>query len=538
VVPSPTGPAASPASPGEPSGDRILRASGIVAGCTLASRILGLVRDSLGAAFFGAGWEYGTFQLAWLLPNLFRRLFGEGALASAFIPAFARVSRAGGAPAARRLVSTVAGALIAVLGSLTVAAIAAALLLPAAWIAPLLEKEEAAGLLLELVAVFAPYLLLVCLYALATGVLNSRGRFFRPAIAPALLNSVWIGGFGVLAFARPASLAGGATLLAFFVLAGGVVQLAVQFPALRAEGFLVRPRFAGRDAEFRGVVRDMVPIVAGLSLVQVNLVVDQLMAWALVSPGANTYVYLANRLLQFPLSMVGMAVASASFPAFAERAAAGDLAGFRRAHDRTLGLVVFLAAPAGAGLFALAEPISRLLFGHGRFGPGDIDRVAAAVEMFALGVPFFCSAQILARAHYALGDVRTPVRIACVLVIANVGLNLLLVRPLGVAGLALATTLGSAANCLALGRALRRRGEGTGFASLRGRFLRSGVGAGACGLVAFAVLRAASGAGLALLPAVAASIGAGAAAAFASSALLRGGEIGDLRGALGRRRAR
>ncbi|HET6202483.1 MAG TPA: murein biosynthesis integral membrane protein MurJ [Planctomycetota bacterium] len=533
-------PAPAPVDPlavaGEATGAQILRASGVVASCTLASRVLGLVRDSLGAATFGAGWVYGAFQLGWLLPNLFRRLFGEGALASAFIPAFARASRDGGTEAARRLVASVAWALLGVLGGLAVAAAAAALLLPPRWIAPLLGEAAAAGLVLRVSAILSPYLLLVCLYALATGVLNSRGRFFPPAVAPAVLNLVWIAGFAFLALLPPGTLEEGAVLLAFFVLAGGVAQLALQLPALRSEGFLVRPRLDRNDPGFREVVRDMVPIVLGLSLVQVNLVVDQLVAWALISPGANTYVYLGNRLLQFPLSMVGMAAASASFPALAERAAARDFPGFRRALDRTLGLVVFLAAPAGAGLFVLAEPVTRLLFGHGRFGPADVAKAAGAVGMFALGVPFLCAAQILARAHYALGDTRTPVRIAAILVLVNFALNLLLVRPLGVAGLALATTLGSAANGWALARKLRARGDVPGTAGLRGSLLRSALGALACGLAAFAVRRACAGAGL--FPSVAAAVGAGAAATFVAAAWLRSGEVRDLRAAFARRRSR
>ncbi|MCI0587903.1 MAG: murein biosynthesis integral membrane protein MurJ [Planctomycetes bacterium] len=528
----PAGPAPTLAAPGEASGARLLRASGIVAGGTLASRILGLVRDSLGAAYFGAGWVYGAFQLAWLLPNLFRRLFGEGALASAFIPAFARAMRDGGKEAAGRLVAAIAGALLLVLGLLAALTAALALALPPSSIVPLLREAAAAGLVLRLSALFAPYLLLVCLYALATGVLNSRGRFFAPAIAPAVLNLVWIAGFGALALSPPSSLEEGASLLALFVLAGGVVQLALQLPALRTEGFLVRPRLDRREPEFRRVLRDMAPIVLGLSLVQVNLVVDQVVAWSLVSPGANTYVYLGNRLLQFPLSMVGMAAASASFPTLAGRAAARDLEGFSRAFGRTLSFVVLLAAPAGAGLFALAGPITDLLFGHGRFGPEDVREAAGTVAMFGLGVPFFCAAQILARAHYALGDVRRPVRIAGVLVAANLALSLLLVRRLGVAGIALATSLGSAANCLLLARGLRARGDLSASPGLGGSLLRSTLGALACGLAAFGVHRVC--AGLGLLPSVAAAIAAGGAAALATG--LRSGALRDLGEALSWRR--
>ncbi|HKB16614.1 MAG TPA: lipid II flippase MurJ, partial [Planctomycetota bacterium] len=301
-------------------------------------------------------------------------------------------------------------------------------------------------------------------------------------------------------------------------------------------GFLVRPRLDRREPAFRRVLRDMAPMVLGLSLVQVNLVVDQLVAWSLVSPGANTYIYLGNRLVQFPLSMVGMAAASASFPTLAGRAAARDYPGFARAFGRTLSLVVFLAAPAGAGLLALAGPITALLFGHGRFGPEDVRKAAGAVAMFGLGVPFFCAAQILARAHYALGDVRTPVRIAGALVVANLALNLLLVRPLGVAGLALATSLGSAANCLLLARRLRARGDLPASSGLPGSLLRSALGALVCAAAAFGVQRAC--AGLGLLPSVAAGIGAGGAGALAAAGWLGSGTLRDLREALAWRRPR
>ena len=517
------------------TGSGLLRASGLVALCTLASRVLGLVRDSLGAALFGAGWEYGVFNLAWLLPNLFRRLFGEGALASAFVPAFARALRESGDAGARRLVASVAGALIALLGLLCAAGAAAAVLLPPGAIAPLLGESRDASLLLRLSAILSPYLLLVCLYALATAILNSLGRFFLPAVAPALLNVVWIAGLGVLTLLRPATLEAAASLLAFFVLAGGVAQLALQLPALRAAGFLPRPRLDTAHAPFRGVVRDMGPIVLGLAVVQLNLVVDQAMAWAFVAPGANTYIYLGNRLMQFPLSLVGAAAATASFPALAHRAAEGDFVGFRRAHDRILGFVVFLAAPAGAGLLALAEPVVRLLFEHGRFGAEDSRAAAGAVRMYACGVPFFCAAQILTRAHYALGDVRTPVRAAVALVFANVLLNLALVRPMGVAGLALATTICSALNVAVLAVALRAREIIPPSTDLLGRLARSAIAAAGTGLVTWGCFRAAVAGGLALLPCVGAALLAGAGSHFVSALLLRSPELNEVREAVARR---
>jgi len=519
------------AGPAAPGTTRLLRAGGLVAVSTLLSRLLGLARDTGMSALFGAGPEYGAFNLAWMLPNLFRRIFGEGALSTAFVPAFVRTVEKEGKEKGRRLAGAVAGALLVVLGSLTLAGVALALGFPDAWLGRWVGGEATARLLRRLSAILFPYVLFICLYAVAAGALNSLGRFFVPALAPAALNLVWLGGVAAVAVASPATLEEAAAILAWVVLGGGVLQLGMQLPALRSLGVLPRPKWDPADPGLRSVVRTMAPMVLGVALFQVNTFVDQAMAWGFVSPGANNYVYLANRLLQFPVSLVGFAAATAAFPAFARLAANEDRRALRGAFDRTLGFVLFLALPAGAGLLALASPCVSALFEHGRFEAADRVETARAVAMYALGVPFLCAIQILARVHYALGDARTPVRISGALVFANAGLNLLLVRPLGVSGLALATTVTAALNAALLARRLDRAGLPRSR-ELRARAVRSIAAALACGALAFGASRAAESAGTAL--SLAAGVVAGIAGFLGIARALGCPELLEVGRALGR----
>jgi len=440
--------------PGSPSpkeahqeGRGVLRAGALVSGLTLVSRLLGLARDMLMAHFLGRGMAAGAFYLAWVLPNLFRRLFGEGALAAAFIPRFQKEWDREGPERARELLSQVSGSLLVLLFLLVVAGLSFLWLLPADWLASLFTRS--AGNPLEYAAAFRrlatwlfPYLLPVCFLGLLAGALQARGHFALPALAPVVLNLFWIASLllGGVAWGYRGERLG--AFLALGVLAGGAAQVLLQVPALKKKGLLVLPRPGWSSPGVKDVARNMAPALVGLAVFQVNTLLDQVMAATLVPEvGGNAVLFYANRLFQFPLALLGTSLAVASLPAFARKAGQGKLEELSSLFGLSAGTVLFLALPAALGLALLAFPLLRVLFVHpgGRFTLSDAGETARVLAFLAGGLPFVCLAQLATRVHYAMGDYRSPVRIGAVLVGVNLALNLLLVGPMGVAGLALAT---------------------------------------------------------------------------------------------------
>ena len=433
------------------------RASGIIAACTLASRILGFVRDAVCVAVFGMGTAMSAFYLAWIVPNLFRRFFGEGALAAAFIPRAATAVERGGRSALRDLLAQVHGALVVILSGAAAIGILGCWLLPPERLEGFLEPDQA-KLFLEVTATLFPYVVLVCSLALWMGALNTVQHFFAPALAPALLNLVWIlGALAVQAFAPESWNADRRVLaLAWIILCGAVLQVLVHLHFLKRERLLVWPRPRLRDPQTRAIGRSMLPVVLGLAVVQFNLILDQVMAIGFVSANANNYTYLGNRLMQFPLGVIGIAVATAVFPRLARAGERGDLAMLEESIRKAFQFVTFLAVPAACGLVFLATPITRVLFEHGKVTGADVIETARAVSFYAIGVPAFCAIHLLTRAFYALGDTRTPMRIVTRLVLCNIALNFALVFPMGVSGLALATSLTALLNAVLLGVSLAR----------------------------------------------------------------------------------
>jgi putative peptidoglycan lipid II flippase len=433
-----------------------LRAVSSISAFTLLSRVLGLARDMLMFRALGASWAMGTFVLAWTVPNMLRRLLGEGALSASFLPAFTTSLERNGAPAARSLLASVAGQLVRWLAFLTLAVWIACWLVPAVWLGREdggVSAAESGGLLLTLIAILFPYVLLICLAAIYTGALNALGVFGWPAALPVVLNVFWIGGL----FAAQALFPGDATAvtiaLAFCLVGGGVVQLALACGLLRRRGFLPWPRLPVAGDPAHAVFRNTVPTLIGMSIVQVNVLVDQSIAYYLIDPGANSHIYLANRLLLFPHALTGLALATVAFPRFALLASREDLASLRdymrRAQDATL----LLSVPASVGLMLVAGDFIEVFFAHGRFTSGDAAVAADTTFFLVAGLPFIGGAQLYTRALYALGDLTTPVRIGAALLPVNIALNLLFVLGLdrGVPGLTLATSICAALGMLAQG---------------------------------------------------------------------------------------
>ena len=430
----------------------VVSAVGSIGLATLASRVLGYTRDMVVARAFGAGPVTDAFFVAFRIPNLLRRLLAEGALSTAIIPVFTAYLTRESAPVVARMLRAVAGA-----GTLTLCAVSVLGVVAAPWIVTVMAPGWAAdppllALAARLTRVMFPYILLVGLAALAAGILNAHHRFFTAALGPAVLNLGMIGAVLLLA-ARvdPPILS-----LALGVLIGGVGQLLVQLPEVKRLGLPLCPSAEWSHPALRTIARRLAPAAFGLAAVQITVVVNTLLA-SLLPAGSVSYLYYADRVMEFPLGVFGIALATAALPSMAAQAARGDHRALGDTVNFSLRLAAFIAVPAAVGLIALGAPIVGLLFQRGRFGPEEAAATTLALMGYAVGLPAFSATRIAAQTFYALGDTRTPVLLGFVSVAANVALALGLMWPLGHAGLALASSLSSYVNLLGLGWRLRVR---------------------------------------------------------------------------------
>lgn len=440
---------------------RVARRAGAVGAATLLSRVLGLVRDQVMATLFGAGFATDAFNVAFRIPNLLRDLFAEGAMSSSFVPTFTETHAKKGEAEAWALGRQLMMTLLAVL--LGLCAIG--------WIAaPALVHLFAAGferipgkleLTVQLTRVMLPFLPAVALAAAAMGMLNARGVFGVPALAPAMLNvGMIVFGVGLIPACRslgqPPILA-----MAIGVTLGGLLQFLCQLPSLYRAGFRWRFEWPSGHPGVRRVAALMVPATIGLAATQVNLVVSTVIA-SMLEQGSVSYLYYAFRLMQLPIGVFGVALATVSMPALSRAAVDQDMRALKTTLSATLRLVFLLTVPAALFLAVLARPIIALLFEHGRFEWFHTRQTADALIMYCVGLPAFAAVGVLTRTFYALGDTRSPVRASFVSVGLNLALNLLFIGPLafiglGHRGLALATSLTSIANLAQLTWALRRR---------------------------------------------------------------------------------
>ncbi|MCL6640615.1 MAG: murein biosynthesis integral membrane protein MurJ [Candidatus Rokubacteria bacterium] len=456
---------------------QVVRALGSIGGATLISRVLGFARDMLVALVYGAGPVTDAFFVAFRIPNILRRLLAEGALSTAVVPVLSEYAATRPRDDFLRMLRAVLGAGLLALVVTTAAGMAAA-----PWLVRVIAPGFAAdpgqaALAVLLTRVMFPYLLLVGVAALAMGVLHTHGRFFAAALGPALLNLGMIAAVLVLARRlQPPILA-----LALGVLAGGLAQLAVQLPALARLGLLVAPAADLRHPAVRRVARLLVPAVFGLAAVQVSVFVNTLLA-SLLPPGSISFLYYADRVMEFPLGVFAIALASAALPTMSRQAAAGDRAGLAGTLEFALRLGMFIAVPAAVGLVVLRVPIVRVLFERGEFGPAETAATATALAWYAVGLPGFSGARIAAQAFYAVGAAGTAVRLGMLSVLVNVLAALLLMGPLGHGGLALAASVGAYANLALLALAARRR-----FGALDGRAIARSLGRTAAAAAAVGV---------------------------------------------------
>jgi putative peptidoglycan lipid II flippase len=390
----------------------------------------------------------------------------------------------------------------------------------------------------ELTLRVMPFVLLACLSALAAGALHVRGKFALPSLAPACMNVVWIATLLVLLWSKGDSVPGfdrdveWTRILAWGVLLGGVVQLAVQVPALRAQGFLgnrapLPPRPLGAPGAWT-VLKRSAPLALGAAVYQVNVMIDGLMAEGLLPDGGPTCHYYAVRLQQFPLAMIAVAVTSAVFPLLQAHAHGRDFRATRDLYDRTQRRIAFLALPATVGLWVLAEPVVWACLGGGDFGQEGVERTRMALRYLTLAILPVGAAGLMARTYHSMGDMMTPAKVSSAMLIANVGLNVVFIRGMGmdIEGLALATAITSWGNLLLLFPGLGGRlGLPASTDPLLGPLVRMGLAAAVCGLVAGATHSLGSES-IGSLGALALAVGAG---AFAYALAARALSIGEFR---------
>jgi putative peptidoglycan lipid II flippase len=460
----------------------LVRSTGVIAGATVASRILGLVRDSLIAGTFSKALTTPFFT-AFILPNTLRRLFAEGALSAAFIPVFTECLEKEGRERAARL----GAAVLKVLG-LWLVLVSALGVLFAPEIVRILPGEhstpEMDQLTVALLRIMFPYILLIGLSAATMGMLNSLGKFFAPAISPALLNvamitSILLGGVWL----APDRLV---KVLAVGVLAGGVLQFLIQILPLNKKlplPVLGPPLW---DPLLSRVLWLMLPLIFGQAITEVNIMISTYFAWTL--PGAVSYLFYSNRIIQFPLGVFGIAVATATFPQLSRDAVQAE--GSRKAVADTLvyalGKILFIMLPSAVGVILVGRDVLGAILNHGEFlKEGSLDPTFRCAMAYAVGLPAFASLKIFVSAFYARKNTRTPTIVGAVAVIFNIIFILLLKDPLGAAGMALATTLASLVNLSFLAVLLRLRLRVSFFRKLLGLGLRSGVTAFVMGLALY-----------------------------------------------------
>ena len=435
----------------------LLRSSAIVGGATLLSRVLGLVRDVVLANVIGANGNADAFFVAFKIPNFLRRLFAEGAFAQAFVPVLADTREKGGVAAVRELVDRVAGVLGGTLLLLTLLTILASPLVATVFAPGFLRDPAKLALTGDLIKITFPYLLLISLTGFAGAILNSYQRFAVPALTPVLLNLSLIAAALWLTpnFQEPAF------ALALGVLIAGFAQLLFQVPALAGIDLLPRPRWAPRHEGVKRILVLMVPALFGVSVSQINLLLDTVLA-SLLPTGSVSWLYYSDRLTELPLGVFAIAIATVILPTLSGQRARADDPAFSDTLSWAIRSVLLIAIPATVALAFLAEPLLISLFQYGAFGASDRVMAAVSLQAYALGLGAFMLVKVLAPGFYARQDMKTPVRIGIIAMGTNMVLNLAFVLPLmwwfniGHAGLALATSVSAWLNAGLLYRGLRR----------------------------------------------------------------------------------
>jgi putative peptidoglycan lipid II flippase len=420
---------------------------------TLLSRIMGFLRDMVLARLFGAGASADAFFVAFRIPNLFRRLFAEGSFSQAFVPVLAEYKKTRSHEEVQALVDATFGTLAAALFAITALGVLAAPALIYAFAPGFVDQPAKYDLAVALLRITFPYLLFISLAGFAGAVLNTYNRFAIPAFTPIFLNLALI----LAAVGLAPRLAEPTVALAIGVFVAGVVQLGFQLPFVARLRLLPRPRFDLAHEGVRRILRLMVPSLFGVSVAQLNLLLNTLIASFLVE-GSISWLYYSDRLVEFPLGIFGIALSTVILPHLSEEHASGSPDTYSAMIDWALRAVLVVALPAMVGLMALAAPMISTLFQYGAMKLHDVEMASRSLVTYGLGLPAYIFVKVLASGFFARQDTRTPVRAGIAAMAGNMGLNLVLVVPLAHAGLALATSLAAYLNAGLLYLALRRSG--------------------------------------------------------------------------------
>ncbi len=406
----------------------------------MISRVLGFVRDMVIARYFGASMGADAFFVAFKIPNFFRRLFAEGAFSQAFVPVLAETKEKRGHKAVKHLVDALSYRLGGVLLIITAFGVFGSSIWMMVFAPGFLDEPEKFALASDMLAITFPYLLLISLVAFSSAIMNTYNQFAVPAFTPVFLNLVLI----TFAIWVSPLLDVPVMALAWGVLVAGVVQLLFHLPYLYRLGLLPSPTRQS-DSGVGEVKRLMIPALFGVSVAQINLLVDTILASFLVT-GSVSWLYYSDRLMEFPLGVFGVALATVVLPGLSKKAANEDWKGFRQDIDSALRLVLIIGLPATLGLLLLAEPLITTLFYYGAFTERDVTMSGMSLMAYSFGLLGFILVKILAPAFYARKDMKTPVKIAIVALVANMVLNLILIGPFAHVGLATATSIAAFVN--------------------------------------------------------------------------------------------
>ncbi|MBN1621341.1 MAG: murein biosynthesis integral membrane protein MurJ [Endomicrobiales bacterium] len=421
---------------------------------TAFSRMLGYIRDMLVAHTFGAGLFADAFYAAYRIPNLLRRILGEGSLSAAFIPVFSESIHKKSKEETQYFLNVLFTALLLILAILTILGIIFAPQIVKLIAYGFSSDAEKISITIYLTRIMFPFLFFICLAALALGILNTLGSFFVPAIAPASLSISEI--VFILALAPALSPEDRIKGLAISVTIGGLGQLLVQLPKIKRLGWKLNFNLNLNHPDLKKVGILILPAMIGLSVDQINAFVNTICA-SFLQQGSITALYYSNRLMQLPLAIFGIAMASASLPSMSKAVAQNDIPVLKNTYNFSTKFVLFILIPSAAGLMTIGLPIIRVLFERGRFDALASSMTNSALFYYSLGLPAYALAKISANAFYSFQNTKTPVKVASVAMILNAILCILLMRHMGVGGLALATAVSSWFNVFVLGYLLQRK---------------------------------------------------------------------------------
>lgn len=430
----------------------LLRSTSLVSLMTLISRLMGFARDMVCASFFGAEAGMDAFLIAFRIPNFMRRLFAEGAFSQAFVPVLAEYQKKRSVTEVREFLARIAGSMGMVLSIVTVIGVFAAPIIIFLFAPGFSHDGYRSALATEMLRLTFPYLMLISLTAMAGAILNTYSYFAVPAFTPVFLNISMIVAavYASPYFERPI------VALAWGVLIAGILQLLFQIPFLYHRKLLVKPSLMFRDEGVKKVLKLMVPALFGVSIAQLNLMVDTIFA-SFLKVGSVTWLFYTDRLTDFPLGVFGVAIATVILPHLSRRHAEQSQLSFSLAMDWGLRSLLLIGVPSGLGLAFFSMPLIASCFGYGHFNHMDVLQTQKSLITLSLGVPAFMLVKVLASGFYARQDIKTPVKVGVIAMVVNTAFCALLIQPMAHAGLALASTLASYVNCAILFVLLIRR---------------------------------------------------------------------------------